>query len=276
LLFTPPRDGKYLVRVTDTRGLGGDRFTYRLIVRQAKPDFKVSLTGADPLVSAGAGKDFTAVATRIDGFDEDIRVEITGLPPGFSVLTPLVIQAGHLQARGTINASADAPTPSEVEAKSTKATASAFINGERVTKEVNNLGKIKLAPKPKLLVALEPYDEQVTNFVERSSSDKPLEITIAPGQSIPAWLKIKRNGHEDLVTFTVESLPHGVIVDNIGLNGVWIPKGQDARRIFLTAAKWVPEVDRLCFAKAAQGDAPASLPVLLHVRKATANLSRTQ
>jgi len=276
LLFTPPRDGKYLVRVTDTRGLGGDRFTYRLLVRQAKPDFKVTITGVDPTVNAGAGKDFTAMATRIDGFDGDIRVETTGLPPGFSVLTPLVIQAGHLQAKGTINASTDASAPGEAEAKSTKVTATALIGGQPVIKEVNNLGKITLASKPKLLVAIEPYDEKVTNFVERSTSDKPLEITIAPGQSIPAWLKIKRNGHEELVTFTVESLPHGVIVDNIGLNGVLIPKGQDARRIFLTAAKWVPEVDRLCFAKAAQAEAPTSLPVLLHVRKATPNLSRTQ
>jgi hypothetical protein len=276
LLFTPPRDGKYLVRVTDTRGLGGERFAYRLLVRQAKPDFKVTITGVDPSVNAGAGKDFTAVATRIDGFDGDIRVEITGLPPGFSALTPLVIQAGHLQAKGTINASIDASAPAEAEAKATKVTATALINGQPVIKEVNNLGKITLASKPKLLVAIEPYDEKVTNFVERSTSDKPLEITIASGQSIPAWLKIKRNGHEELVTFTVESLPHGVIVDNIGLNGVLIPKGQDARRIFLTAAKWVPEVDRLCFAKAAQAEAPTSLPVLLHVRKATPNLSRTQ
>jgi hypothetical protein len=276
VLFTPPRDGKYFVRVTDTRGLGGDRFTYRLLVRPAKPDFKVTLTGVDPTVNPGAGKDFTAVATRIDGFDGDIRIEITGLPPGFSALTPLVIQAGHLQAKGSINASSDASAPGEAEAKGTKVIATASIDGEQVTKEVSNLGKITLGPKPKLLVAIEPYNEQLTNFVERSTADKPLEITIAPGQSIPAWLKIKRNGHEDLVTFTVESLPHGVIVDNIGLNGVLIPKSQDARRIFLTAAKWVPEVDRLCFAKATQAEAPASLPILLHVRKSAPDLSRTQ
>jgi hypothetical protein len=70
------------------------------------------------------------------------------------------------------------------------------------------------------------------------------------------------------VTFTVDNLPHGVIVDNIGLNGVLIPKGQDARQIFLTAAKWVPDTDRLCFAKAAQADTQTSLPILLHIRRA--------
>src|SRR6185295_9122129 len=111
--------------------------------------------------------------------------------------------------------------------------ATAVVNGKTIKKEVNSLGKIKVTDKPKLFVALEPYDQTATNFVERSVTENPLEITIAPGQSIPAWLKIKRNGHDDLVTFSVESLPHGVIVDNIGLNGVLIPKTESARRIFL-------------------------------------------
>jgi len=267
LLFTPPLDGKYFVRVSDTRGNGGERFVYRLLLHDAKPDFKVTITGVEPTIAAGAGKEFIATATRIDGFDGDIRLEISGLPKGFSALTPLVIQAGHLVAKGTINAAADATAPSESEATSAKVTATAMIHGQTTTREVNGFGKMTLASKPKLFVAVEPYDEAQTNFVERSNSAKPLEITIAPGQSIPAWLKIKRNGHDDLVTFTLESLPHGVIVDNIGLNGVLIPKGQDARRIFLTAAKWVPEVDRLFYAKAVQAESPTSLPILLHVRK---------
>src|SRR5438105_2971306 len=56
LLFDVPADGGYLVRVTETRGLAGNRFSYRLIVREAKPDFKVSLAGANPVVNAGSGK----------------------------------------------------------------------------------------------------------------------------------------------------------------------------------------------------------------------------
>src|SRR6266702_8821127 len=148
-----------------------------------------------------------------------------------------------------------------------------MIDGQPVTKQVNSLGKIKLGEKPKLFVALEPFEENATNFVERSPADKPLEITIAPGQTIPAWLKIKRNGHDDLVTFTVEGLPHGVIVDNIGLNGVLIPKDKNERQIFLTAAKWVPEQDRFCYAVENQAGRQTSLPVLLRVRKPSAKMS---
>ena len=57
--FTAPADGAYLVRVTDTRGFSGDRFAYRLVLREAKPDFKVTLNGANPTVGAGSGKEFS-------------------------------------------------------------------------------------------------------------------------------------------------------------------------------------------------------------------------
>jgi hypothetical protein len=80
-------------------------------------------------------------------------------------------------------------------------------------------------------------------------------------------LRVERSGHDDLITFEVGGLPHGVIVDNIGLSGVLIPAGEDEREIFLTAYDWVPETSRFCYAVAAQAGGPTSLPVLLHVRK---------
>ncbi len=263
--FVVPADGDYLVRVSDTRGHGGERFAYRLVVREAKPDFNVTLPTAIPTVAPGSGQDFVLTADRTDDFDGDITVEISGLPEGFTCSSPIVIQAGHLTASGTVNANADAKEPKESQVK---ITATALVAGKKVMKDLSAFGTIKLGEKPKLLVALEPYDEANTNFVERAVSEKPLEITIAPGQSIPAWLKVKRDGHDDLVTFSVDNLPHGVIVDNIGLSGVLIPKGDNERQIFLTAARWVPDADRLVYAQAKQAGNPTSLPVLLHVRKA--------
>jgi hypothetical protein len=143
-----------------------------------------------------------------------------------------------------------------------------MIHGKAVTKEVNNFGKIALGDKPKLFVFLEPWTESAgthTNHV--SASHDSIEFSLAPGQSLPARLRIERNGHEDLVTFFVENLPHGVIVGNIGLNGVLIPKGENERQIFLTAASWVPETDRPCYAIEQQAGKQTSSPVLLHVRK---------
>lgn len=268
--FTAPADGVYLIRVTDSRGYGGERFVYRLVVREARPDFKVTLNGANPTVEAGSGREFSVSAERMDGFDGEIKVDIAGLPPGFAVSTPLVIQAGHNEAKGTINAAVEAEKPNETNAPMTKITATASVNGKPVSKEVNNFGKIKLDGKPKLFVMLEPTDAPVSTNIVSTLPEKPLELTIAPGQSIPAWIKVRRNGHDDLITFTIENLPHGVIVDNIGLNGVLIPKGENERQVFLTAAKWVPETDRECYAIENQAGRQTSFPLMLHVRKKAA------
>ncbi len=268
LQFIAPKDGSYLIRVTDSRSHGGERYVYRLSVREAKPDFKVRLNAAAPTVSPGSGQEFTLTADRIDGFDGPITVEITDLPAGFAVSTPIVIQAGHLEAGGTINAETNAMYPKAEAVAKIKMQASATVDGAVVSHSVKAFNDIKLGEKPTLLVALEPYSESQTNFLHHHLTDPPMEITIAPGQTIPVWLKIERHGHDELVTFTAENLPHGVIIDNIGLNGVLIPKEENSRQIFLRAAKWVPETDRLCYVQAKQAGIPTSLPVMLHVRKA--------
>jgi len=268
LHFTAPTNGSYLVRVTDNRGHGGQTFAYRLVVREPQPDFTVTLGGANPTVNPGSGQSFTVNAERLDGFDGDIRVELSGLPPGFTVSTPVIIEAGQIEAKGTILAALDATKPDGTNATATKASATANVNGKPVTKDVSNLGAIKLGEKPKLYVSLTPYSESATNHFDPAvPPSQALELTIAPGETIPAWLKIKRNGHEDLVTFFAENLPYGVIVADIGLNGVLIPKGESERQIFFNAARWVPEQDRLFYMIEQQAGRQTSLPVLLKVRK---------
>jgi WD40 repeat protein len=271
--FTAPSDGTYVVRVSDTRGASGPRFVYRLVVRRAQPDFSVSLSGANPTINAGSGKSFSVSAERLDGFEDEIHFEITGAPDGFEISSPLVIEAGHRQATGTIFAHAHAREPDVAASAEIKVVARARIGGEWVSKEAGTMGRIKLTEKPKLLVNFEPESAviQQTASVGESGevpdAEVPLEIIIAPGGTVPAWLRVERNGHDDLITFTVENLPHGVIVDNIGLNGVLLPPGESEREIFLQAARWVEETDRLCYAIENQAGRQTSRPVLLKVRK---------
>jgi len=219
-------------------------------------------------VAAGSGQSFTLNAERLDGFEDEIRVDISGLPPGFSVSTPAIIQAGHMEAKATIFADKDAPKPITTNEALTKVTATARINGLAVTKEVSNLGKIKLGDKPKIFVALTPGGTSSTGTLDPAGAAESVwELTLAPGQTVPAWLKIRRNGHDDLVTFFAENLPHGVIVADIGLNGVLIPKGENEREIFFNAARWVPEQDRLFYMIEQQAGRQTSRPVLLKIRK---------
>jgi hypothetical protein len=268
LQFVAPADGEYLVRVTDTRGYSGERFAYRLTVRESHPDFKVTLRETSPTISPGSGQQFAIGIDRIDGFDNDVVVDFKNVPAGFKVSSPVTLQAGHLEARGTINAATNAVEPKAEALAELKVTASAKVSGKQIVKDVNRFDKIKVGDKPQMIVAVEPYSQSSTNFVARTITDPPLEITIAPGQTIPIWLKVQRTGYNEVATFTAENLPHGVIVDNIGLNGVLIPANETHRQIFLKAAKWVPNTDRLFHVQAKQAGNPTSLPVLLHVRRA--------
>jgi hypothetical protein len=263
LTFVAPADGAYLVRVSDVRGFSGESFSYQLIVRRPQPDFKVTLTGNNPTVNADSGKSFTVKAERLDNFNGPIRVDISGLPPGFTVTSPIVIEEGHLEAKGAINALPDAPATNEQNWALSKLAATAEIAGRQFVKDAGSLGTIKLADKPKILVYLEP-----TGVEKPSDAVAALpEIVIAPGATITCELRVERNGFDGRIQFDVENLPHGVIVDNIGLSGVLIPEGTTHRTIFLTAEDWVPETSRLFHAVAkAEGD-QASLPMRLHVRR---------
>src|SRR5262249_25168279 len=75
LTCAAPADGSSLVRVSDARSAGSQRHTYRLVVREAKPDFNATVAIDTPTVLPGSGVGFTVRADRVDNFDGDITVD---------------------------------------------------------------------------------------------------------------------------------------------------------------------------------------------------------
>lgn len=286
--FTAPTDGEYLVRVRDVRSLGGDEFKYELIVRPRQPDFQISASAADLSINAGSGKEFSVAAQRLDEFEGEIRLEVTGLPPGFHASTPLTIQPGQDIAYGTMTADADAAAPPEGSPK-VQLIASAEIGGKTITKDPVELGEVKLAPAPKLLIRVLRKNEPAgaVSTAESAIADKaraPVELEIAPGEMISAVVQIDRNGFDGEVTLggdhSGRNLPHGVFIDNIGLNGLTLLAGENEREFFITAAKWVPQQSRRFHLRAEVEGNQTSWPILLHVRRpsgpAAAHIGRAE
>lgn len=259
LLFIPPQSGLYSIRVRDVRGFQGEQFPYTLTIRPAAPDFSVSVPTRDLKVPAGGGQVLRFVLARRDGFDEPVEIRIEHLPPGFTAAMPLVIPAGHLEASSVLMAAADAVTPSEAEWKAVRVTATGRQHGELVTREVSDLGAIAVAPPPTLRVQLQPDDPAAT------ASDGGL--LMAPGTTITALLTVDRQGFDGELRFEIENLPHGVIVDNIGLNGVMIRAGERERQIFLTSRPWVSDTTRLIHAVGQGQGNPVSPPLRLHIQR---------
>ena len=265
LTFTAPTDGDYLVRVSDVRGFQGKDFKYTMTIRPRRPDFKLTIGGFADGVPKGSGREFNVKAERLDDFEGPIRIDITDVPEGFHVTAPLTIEAGQLMAFGAIYTGTDTAMP---ENDFAIVTATATINGKEVTHDIGKLGNIKPIDKPKLIVQVTTNE---SGAARTGTTTDPLEFTIAPGQTISARVRVKRDGFNSRVELgshdAGRNLPHGVYVDNIGLNGLLIVEGQTEREFFITADDWVPETTKHFHIRTTAEKGIVSNPLILHVQK---------
>lgn len=266
LLFTAPANGEYLVRVTDVRGFGGTNFHYTLTVRERRPDFSIALEGANPQISPGSGREIRFVATRREGFEGPIRIEIENLPVGFTASSPIEIEAGQIEAVATIHASINATVPDTNAVMAVKMTAHAQIQGRDVTHLAGSLGKIQVAKPAKVTVEILPGSDR--SFVKETPG-QPLEFSIRPGQTISARVRTTRHDFKERIELGNEdsgrNLPHGLYVDNIGLNGLLIVEGQTERDFFITASKIAKPGTRTFHLRAKADGGQASLPAIIRV-----------
>ncbi len=262
LTFTVPADGEYLVRVTDSRGFTSPEHKYILTIRPPKPDFSVRVETMNAKLPAGSGQRLKFTANRIDQFTGPIRIDIANLPAGYHVASPTTIQAGHISTFSVITAAADAVPADKTAWEQVTVTATGQIEGQEVTRSAGHLGVVTLEKAPQIRVILTPDDLATT------AEDGGL--VIVPGTTITAKIRVERNGFDGDVRFDVDNLPHGIIVDNIGLSGVLVRANETERQIFLTARPWVPETTRWIHAVAQQQGNQASTAIPLHVRSQAA------
>lgn len=289
LTFTAPADGDYLLRVSDTLGRGGKDYKYTLTIRPPKPDFKASLS-VNKTIPAGSGQRLTVNVDRIDGFNGEIRIDVKGMPRGFGATSPIIVEADHLTQRGVVTVDSwVAPTvfPKAKKAQKgrrrgkqkrrrsgpvvarkpvnwsrVKITATAWIHGKKVVKTLPSLGPIRVSPRPRVIVRLVPDPNS-----KPQPGVKTGELAMRPGTTMTAMLLLERHGFNGDLKFDVDHLPHGVIVDNIGLSGILVRAGETKRRIYLTAAKWVAPTTRKIDAVAQGQGNQASKPIVFHLRR---------
>lgn len=267
LIFSPPADGEYVARVSDVRGFGGaSGFHYTLGIRRPRPSFTVAIEGRNPKVSPGSGRELGFKATRIEGFEGPVRIELDNLPPGFTFHGPIEIEPGQHDARGVLSATAEAQAPDEAADKAVKVRAMATIDGREVVRDLGTLGDIQLADAPKFTVEIVSGDD---SGVVRQVPGEPLEFTIRPGQTISAKVKVIRHDFKDRIDFGKEgagrNLPHGAFIDNLGLNGLLVVEGQSDREFFITAAPKTRPGRRLFHLRAGPDGSQVSVPAWLTV-----------
>ncbi|HJZ58367.1 MAG TPA: PPC domain-containing protein [Gemmataceae bacterium] len=107
LVFTPPADGDYVVRLRDLNNKGGDGFVYFLEIDFARPDFTLKCDPSKAMIGPGSRTAWYVQVNRSNGFAGPVKVEVQGLPTGVTV-NPLTIPANMTQGCLVVSAAADA------------------------------------------------------------------------------------------------------------------------------------------------------------------------
>jgi hypothetical protein len=257
LVFDPPADGTYQVRLGDARGQGSSRHAYQLTVRPPRPDFTVSFSPTSPKVNKGGAISINIRADRRDEFEGPIEVRLENLPPGFSApatTIPAFENSTNLALFAKPNAASPvADAPGSPKTPSLKLSARALIDGKQVVHEATG-------GLPKIVA---PGD--IVTTTEKS------EVTIKPGSEVRLTVKVeRRNGFKGRIPIDVKGLPHGVRVLDIGLNGILITPEETTRTIAIYAEPWVQDLTHPFVVSARREDKNAEYAtksVLLRVSK---------
>ncbi len=228
LSFTAPADGDYYVRLRDLRGEQGEDYAYRLTLREAAPDFQLSVNPANPNLPRGGGTTITVTALRYDGFDGPIEVEALDLPPGITATSETIVP-GESSTVLTLFADADV---SLEQAVPLHVVGRGRLQGESVERVANADDKLRY------IALTQPADLDVE--VESA------EVKLEAGSKTTVAVRItRRNGFEGRVPITIMNLPFGVRVTDVGLNGVLITEDSTRREFVLEALPDVKPTERL-------------------------------
>ncbi len=224
--FVAPADGDYFVHLKDVRNLEGSDFAYRLTIRDEVGDFRLSAEPANPNIPRGGSIPVTVSVEAIRGFDGPIEIGVKGLPKGVSA-SPATIFPGQISTILVLSAAADAPLdtpPAPIEI-----IGHATVAGHDLTRTANTDAEAEnLLP----LASVTPFPDVVVTTESK-------EVSLEPGKEATVTLHVeRRNGFNGRVPCTIENLPPGVRVVNVGLNGVLVTEAQSSRTFTLHAEDW--------------------------------------
>ena len=224
--FVAPSDGDYFLHLKYVRGMDGPDLAYRLTIREEAPDFELQAEPANPNIPQGGSIPVTVSIKSIRDFDGPIEIAVMGLPRGVSA-SPATIRPGQMSTVVVLSASAD--VPSDTQPTPLSFIGHAEVNGHDLSRAANRdvdadttLQLASVSPSPDLVVTTESS-----------------EVSLKPGEEVKVTLHVeRRNGFRGRVPCSVENLPPGVRVVNVGLNGVLVTEEQSSRTFTLRAENW--------------------------------------
>jgi WD40 repeat protein len=262
LLFHAPSSGDFTAAIADTRGEGGDNYRYELRIKPAEPRFQPSVQSITKAIYPGTGRECVVKVDRFDGFDGEVVFQVGELPPGVHSTFPVIIEPGQKEAVGNIWA--DDQCPAWAGDWTAEFTAHAEILGRHFERAAGNTGKLTFAKSPPVVAKILPANGKLEEDLSGWT------LSIPNGETIAARVAVKRReGFNNEIGFGKEfagrNMPHGVYIDNIGLNGLLLLEGQHEREFFITADPMSTRGKRLFFLTAEIDGGLTTPPVELEV-----------
>jgi hypothetical protein len=107
LVFTPPADGDYVLRVRDLNSKGGETAVYHVEADFARPDFSLRCDPCKAMIGPGSSTAWFVHAVRTGGFAGPIAVTVEGLPKGVTA-SPVTITPERTVGLVVLTAAPDA------------------------------------------------------------------------------------------------------------------------------------------------------------------------
>jgi hypothetical protein len=197
ILFTPPADGDYIVRIRDLNSKGGPTAVYYLEADWARPDFSLKVDCDKAMIGPGSRTSWFVQVNRVNDFTGPVRIDVKGLPRGVTV-NPLTIPANMKEGCLVVSAAADATLA--VANIEITGTGTATIDGKEQTL-VRPVQPIQEIYSPGGGRAQFPCNLQTVAITDPSDilevQVTPAEIVLKPGEEVKVDVTLRRRADYD-------------------------------------------------------------------------------
>jgi hypothetical protein len=244
--LTAPADGKYQLLVGShlASNLADVQQLYRLRIVRENPDFRLFVMPADAYrpdscrLGAGGNQDLTVLVLRQDGFQGEVELTASGLPPGV-VCKPQSVGAGMKQVALVLNAAADAkPWTGSFTVKGTAKIAGAKVERDARPASItwpvqpqNNIPTITRLERSLVLGVRDKAPYSLTCGMEKA--------VVVHGGKLTIPLKLTRLWPTFKSQLTIQPLP-GELPPGMNFPQINFPPGKDDQTVNLAVPINVP------------------------------------
>jgi hypothetical protein len=228
LVFTPPKDGDYILRIRDLNSKGGETAIYYLEADWARPDFTLRCDPDKAMIGPGSSTAWYVHVARSNGFAGPVRVEVQGLPKGVTA-SPLTIPPALTQGLLVLTAAPDAPREAvNVQVIGTSILPEPGEKGELLVRRATPNEEIYLPGGGRGRFDVTMQTVAVTNPSDILKVDvKPKTITLKPGEEVRLDVSIQRRpDYQKTVSLDVMLRHLGSIYGNPLPPGVTMVEGK--------------------------------------------------